>query len=470
MNLQMLKKAMLAYVSAVKFIWSAIAYPLSIVGKKLMNLRGYKVYGNSVQDGTPTPDNPVEIECVGDLSTKNLLDMSKYTTTSSHLTYNPETEILTSNLALAADSSCFHSNIETLKAGTYTMSCEVLLDQEKAEYCGQINLGVIGYNESGTRTVYYKGIYISKTPNVWIRIGAVLNVDSDIDMSGTEYHIGIRIQAVSSSAMYRGLNLQIRNIMIAEGDVATDYEPYHKYKIPVVARGKNLIKLNTKSYSANGGTIINNKDGTYTLSGTPTGHCGLVIGSIPSSLLDVLRNNVCVLTGFYYYEKNVRITLNVKLNGSYIKYIYLNPYTYKNYVQVDLRTTEFDEITFSLSNQKNNVDFKNVTVKPLLEVGTTMPTSFEPYREPITKNIFLDEPLRKVGGYADYIDYEKQKVVRNVEVLDDTGTKTIDESLGVINPPTEETVKLPALPQFKGTTIYEVGTNIKPSGMEAKYC
>ena len=54
--------------------------------------------------------------------------------------------------------------------------------------------------------------------------------------------------------------------------------------------------------------------------------------------------------------------------------------------------------------------------------------------------------------------------------LDDTGTKTIDESLGVINPPTEETVNLPALPQFKGTTIYEIQTDIKPSGMEAKYC
>ena len=435
------------------------------------------------------------------------------------------------------------------------MSCEVLLDPEKVEYCGQINLAVIGYNESGTRKVYDKYISISKTPNVWIGIGAVLNVDSDIDMSGTEYNIGIRIQTGTLvEARGKTLNLQIRNIMIAEGDVATTYEPYHKYKIPVVARGRNLIKLNTKSYSANGGTITNNQDGTYTLSGTPTGHCGLLIGSIPSSLLDVLRNNVCVLTGFYYYEKNVRITLNVKLNGSYIKYIYLNPYTYKNYVQVDLRTTEFDEITFGLSNQNNNVDFKNVTVKPLLEVGTTMPTSFEPYIAPVTTNIFLDEPLRKVGDYADYVDFEKQKVVRNVsrtdslragniynwnnrngimtasvlkynstrlkgmsnrlnvftaignetctfwlgvgnrviywvgildvlgiysdsktskEMIEEFNTWLADNPTYVIYPlttPTEETVKLPAIPQFKGTTIYEVGTNIKPSGMEAKYC
>lgn len=36
------------------------------VGKPL---RDYKIYGNSVQDGTPTPDNPVEIQSVGDLVT-----------------------------------------------------------------------------------------------------------------------------------------------------------------------------------------------------------------------------------------------------------------------------------------------------------------------------------------------------------------------------------------------------------------
>lgn len=32
----------------------------------------------------------------------------------------------------------------------------------------------------------------------------------------------------------------------------------------------------------------------------------------------------------------------------------------------------------------------------------------------ITTNIYLDEPLRKVGDYADYIDLENGKVVRNV--------------------------------------------------------
>ena len=33
------------------------------------HLTGYTIFGNSVQNGTPTPDNPVEVQCVGDLVT-----------------------------------------------------------------------------------------------------------------------------------------------------------------------------------------------------------------------------------------------------------------------------------------------------------------------------------------------------------------------------------------------------------------
>lgn len=404
-NLQMLKKAMLAYVSAVKFIWSAVAYPLSIVGKKLMNLRGYRVYGNSIQDGTPMLETPIEIQSVGDLVT----------------------------------------------------------------------------------------------------------------------------------------------------DEASEY--YGKYDVPVTARGRNLLPTPTFStFTKNGVKFTNNKDGSITINGTPTAFTSIPNMYLPDSTLEILRNNVCVLTGFYNYEKNISFALSIGLNGNWIKYIYLNPYTYKNYVKVDLTNVEFDTVVLTVRSQNVGVLIDNLTVKPLLEVGTTMPTSFEPYIAPVTTNIFLDEPLRKVGDYADYIDYDKQKVVRKVartdslragniynwinrhgittesvlkytstrlkgmsnrlnvftasgnetctfwlgvsnriiywvgildvlgiysdsktskEMIEEFNTWLADNPTYVIYPlatPTEEPVTLPVLPQFKGTTIYEVGANIKPSGMEAKYC
>lgn len=63
----MLKRALIAYVSnSVKAIWSVVAHPLTIVGSKNGNVKDYKIYGNSVQNGEPTPDNPVEVQSVGE--------------------------------------------------------------------------------------------------------------------------------------------------------------------------------------------------------------------------------------------------------------------------------------------------------------------------------------------------------------------------------------------------------------------
>ena len=46
-------------------------YPLVLKHSKGRKLIDYKIYGNSIQNGTPTPEAPIEIESVGD-KTKNL--------------------------------------------------------------------------------------------------------------------------------------------------------------------------------------------------------------------------------------------------------------------------------------------------------------------------------------------------------------------------------------------------------------
>lgn len=45
-------------------------YPCMLEGSAGMPVLDYKIYGNSVQDGTPSPDNPVEVKSVGDLITE----------------------------------------------------------------------------------------------------------------------------------------------------------------------------------------------------------------------------------------------------------------------------------------------------------------------------------------------------------------------------------------------------------------
>lgn len=84
-------------------------------------------------------------------------------------------------------------------------------------------------------------------------------------------------------------------------------------------------------------------------------------------------------------------------------------------------------------------------------------------------NIYLDEPLRKIGDYADYIDFANQKAVRNVEVIDDTGTLPIEQSLRGLATPTEETIDLPEISLEDGTNTIAVPTEVTPSNMELQY-
>ena len=107
-------------------------------------------------------------------------------------------------------------------------------------------------------------------------------------------------------------------------------------------------------------------------------------------------------------------------------------------------------------------------------VTDTSDINYGKYKIPVltnshTTNIYLNKPLRRasklIAGaevetvyYTDYLDYENQKVVRNV----DDNDKEIDT-------PVEESVVLPAVPTDEGTVTVDVDTEIAPSYAEIKY-
>ncbi|MEG0026441.1 MAG: hypothetical protein RR904_05525, partial [Bacilli bacterium] len=78
-------------------------------------------------------------------------------------------------------------------------------------------------------------------------------------------------------------------------------------------------------------------------------------------------------------------------------------------------------------------DFINVQI----EQGTSA-TNYEPYQEKKT-TIVLNEPLRKVGDVADYIDYENNHVVRNFRKISFNGIN--EENLGYIQTYSSDTMK-----------------------------
>lgn len=82
-------------------------------------------------------------------------------------------------------------------------------------------------------------------------------------------------------------------------------------------------------------------------------------------------------------------------------------------------------------------------------------------------SFYLNEQLYRVDDYADYIDFYNQKVIRNIQIIDNSGTKPINDSLQLRAEPIMEDVVIPELPTFKGTTIYTI-EGLEPYNMYAK--
>ena len=259
------------------------------------------------------------------------------------------------------------------------------------------------------------------------------------------------------------------------GDLVTDTESEHygKYNIPITVRGKNLLPYpyiyTTKTI--NGVTFTDNGDGSITIDGTATANavfylvgkqdnytldkCGLKIGdsyTISKNLVsgDSIAN--------VYFTANYYNTSGTMKEGSVVSSANTAAATIKS---------DFKSWGIYLLVLKDKT-VNNTTIKPQLEKGSSA-TEYEPYKGRITEHIYLDEPLRKVDDYSDYIDFKGQRVVRKVVVSDNTGTKPISESLGVLAIPTEEPIALPALKTFKGTSIISVDTSVQPSNIKAKY-
>lgn len=85
----------------------------------------------------------------------------------------------------------------------------------------------------------------------------------------------------------------------------------------------------------------------------------------------------------------------------------------KRQQKITLSITVITYISYETTLRNCNVKLKNIQ----LEKGIT-PTKYEPYVEPEIKKIYLNEPLRKIGNYSDYIDLINKKVVSNIKLLE----------------------------------------------------
>lgn len=276
------------------------------------------------------------------------------------------------------------------------------------------------------------------------------------------------------------------------GDLVTDTasEYYGKYAVPVKVSGKNLFKYVTADrvnaslvediFDDNGNKIGAVLQGA---SSTNPGAANYVNGwfrpgNLPNS------NTICPKL---YTGQTVTVSVDYKIleahknfNGQVGLYL-MSRNSSDAYTTGTKSVTAGNQYrlshTFTITTKETYEWYPVVTINSCkvevknfqIEFGTAN-TDYEPYQEPVTTNIYLNEPLRKIGDCADYIDYKNQNVVRQIEVLDDTGTKTIDESLGLLAEPTTETINVPDLiTPDSGVANISASTSTQPSGMDVTY-
>jgi hypothetical protein len=388
-------------------------FPLTLEESEGENLINYKIEGNT--DG------------VGTVS-KNLLDLSdyygkSYTSNGGTITVDNEGGInLSGNpTGYLGFSFTIKEKLKSEGLTTFSMSGEFT------------NLAFQFTLMDDSSTVLYDYTLASSTRSITINM-------SDYP---TYTKIACYIKRSANNVAMKGTAY----IQIEEGDVATEYIPFGKCEIPIRSKYPNVLDLSVASYpvAKNGVTVdYRPSDGKLILNGTSA-----TSTSIPIYIYQDIDSAKTY---------NVAITTNGYINGftSCAGYDEKGAAIYDLALSVD-KTVEksksgFNQIQYIQFWCPAAVTFENCEVDIQIDEG-------DKYLMPITTNIYLDEPLRKVGNYADYIDFKTKKVVRQVEV--------VGEMLQGLDTPIEETISLPSIPTLEGTTVLD--SNVQPSNIEVEY-
>lgn len=387
-------------------------------------LTGYKIYGNSIQDtetnGAPSPTNPVEVQSVGD-KTINLANNYDVRESSSTVGALNGATIDSEYIDIVRQTTYDYTFVPvSLVAGkTYTVYYEYEIYGRAEGDTGRTTVG-LGFQANAIKTNNY---YANATDRY------VQTYTPTEDGS-----VNVRVFANYGSPTPAKVKFKV---MVVEGEYTLDtipaYEPYG-YKIPVRISGKNL--LNTYGYSA---TTIATADTNRNLT---NGYGTTISTTEPSTSLKVTQSTYNTTdsadhyrNGYFCIGLNDELEIGKRYNISFDLLIENNPLGANEIgvrantigalrLPIDKDNTGVQRISGSFIYYENGEN-RHMTIRCMgmsFTISNIMITEenetstiYEPSIEPITTNIYLDEPLRKIGDYTDYIDFKSGKIFRQVQ-------------------------------------------------------
>lgn len=201
-----------------------------------------------------------------------------------------------------------------------------------------------------------------------------------------------------------------KNIQVEIGNTKTDYIPYG-YRIPFSIKNENKLKLLEKTSPSYGITSTLKRDGSLHISGTASANNNAQITadihtSLPAGTYTFSIDKT--LDGLIY------IHTHGSVSGEYVNYG-ISKGTTSNTVTI---TEDCDSYNIRMGITKDIAYDFNLKLE--LVEGSTALKNFSSYIDEKV-DIYLKEPLRKVGAYSDYIDFKNQKIIRNIRELLLTG-------------------------------------------------
>ena len=366
------------------------------------------LYGNSVQDGTPTPEAPIDIMSIENPTIKVTGDnlIKPLYESGTVLTYEELTVTYNNDGSVTLNGSTGSNNVYP-KVGTteVTANTTYILHNTPGSSGSTFQLYTY-YAKSETEQISYIGANASSTELIIPYINQTLTWTLTIWANATFDNITV----------YPMLN---------EGTEALPYEPYEEELITIdetTPFGKNLIPYPPYSRSS---VYVDNKNGTYGVNGTLKAGAYYGVNIIGTNLGDYLEH------GKYYTMslEGLNIPDGFKSIGLYIRcinketsanawphqcFLSSNGFTKASFY-VDKDKYDYQELFIQINPVEADLTVSDMLVIPMLNEGKEA-LPFEPYIQPVTT-------MRGIGDYKDRIYTKDGKVwfEKNIHYLKPSG-------------------------------------------------
>ena len=227
------------------------------------------------------------------------------------------------------------------------------------------------------------------------------------------------------------------------GELVTDANDsnYGKYKIPVTVTGKNIgtAKQVYSGLKKSAGTA---NDSRYTEKIRDGRECVYFVDNFEMKYSDIYFRENTQYTFSFDYKQTLNSSSASKETSDLLCIWYTDSSRDDIVVSNPNHETEWKHISYTSKANKtikaigtisHNYRFGNyIDINTFQIEEGNKETDYEPYKGQTT-NIYLNEPLRKVGDAVDYIDFKNKKVVRNVKERVFDGTERWELGASGIN-------------------------------------